>query len=69
MPRATEPEDPWYTTEAMIRLGGGFVQLLGQLYRHGDPENQARIRATWPEYWKRYAKLGAAMIKKGEETP
>jgi hypothetical protein len=67
MPRTTEPEDPWYTTEAMIRLGGGFVNLLGQLYRHGDPANQARLRAAFPEYFARYAKLAKTMIKPKRE--
>lgn len=46
-------------TEAMIRLGGGFVSGLGQLFRHADSDNQRRLRNAFPEYWKTYAELAA----------
>lgn len=48
----------WWTTEAMIQKGGSFVRDLGRLYRKADSDNQARIRSTWPEYWKKYSELG-----------
>jgi hypothetical protein len=54
----TPPEAPITDADivnAMARYGGGFVSLLAKLYRQGDEENRARIKATWPEYWKSYA--------------
>ena len=44
---------------AMARYGGGFVTMLAELYRRADPENRARIKAAWPEYWEKYAELAA----------
>lgn len=44
-------------TEAMIKFGGGFVSRLGQLFRLADSDNQARLKAAFPEYFLEYAKL------------
>lgn len=49
--------DDWYVTEAMERYGGGFVQVLGRLYRQADDDNRRRIREAWPEYWAAYTEL------------
>ena len=46
-------------TNTMIALGGSFVSKLGQLYQFGDRENQARIKAAWPELFEQYAELAA----------
>lgn len=43
--------------QCMYRYGGGFVRTLAQLFEKGDPENQRRIKAAWPEYWQQYAEM------------
>ena len=55
--------DDFYVTEAMIEYGGDFVKRLGMLYRVADSENQARIKAAFPEYWEKY-RLMAKMKEK-----
>lgn len=40
--------------DAMTRYGGSFVRTLADLYRRGDPENQAKLRATFADYWDDY---------------
>jgi hypothetical protein len=54
-------EEDWWTEEAMIKLGGGFVKLLGHAARAADPENLGKIKKTWPEYWRKYQLLGEEM--------
>jgi len=44
-------------TRAMVRYGGSFTSRLGQLFQAGDPDNQARLKAAFPEYWEKYAEL------------
>jgi hypothetical protein len=51
-----EPDDD-AITDAMIRYGGSFVATLGTLYRKGDPINQARLKAAFPDVWAEYAEL------------
>ena len=50
-------ERNWWITEAMMRYGGGFVKMLGHLYRLGDPSNQRIIKNAFPDYWGRYSEL------------
>lgn len=40
---------------AMKRFGGSFVGALGVALAHADHENAAKIKATWPDYWTKYA--------------
>lgn len=49
----------WWTTEAMIRRGGDFVQALGRAARRADADNLARLKRAFPEFWARYEALGA----------
>ena len=42
---------------AMIANGGGFVKALGELGVRADPQNRAKIRATWPGIYEEYAAL------------
>ena len=56
-----------YTIEAMELYGGSFVRALGGLCRHADPKNFLKIRATWPEYWNDYSKLGQKLKLKGKK--
>jgi len=55
--------DDYYIEEAMINFGGDFVRRLGMLHRVGDPDNRARIKAAFPEYWEKY-RLMAKMKEK-----
>ena len=45
-------DELYWTTEAMIRKGDGFVHRLG------DPDNQKRLVNAFPEYWNTYKKIG-----------
>lgn len=49
-PEVTDHQVVW----AMDECGGDFVKLLGKLFRRADSDNQARIKAAWPEYWEKY---------------
>lgn len=52
--------DSW-TVDAMENYGGSFVQALGHLARHADPENLDKIKDTWPSYWSSYETMGLEM--------
>jgi hypothetical protein len=41
----------------MIRFGGGFVSALGALYRQADDDNRRRLKAAFPEYFRKYDAL------------
>lgn len=43
--------------EAMKKYGGSFASHLAQAASCADADNLAKIKATWPEYWKRYAEM------------
>ncbi len=47
----------WEIVQAMDRFGGSFVRALAELCHRADPENLAKIKETWPEYWQEYAEL------------
>jgi len=66
----TISDDPdWNTVEAMICYGGGFVAALGQLYRRADPQNQARLKGAFPEYWRSYTEIARQQqAAQAEET-
>jgi hypothetical protein len=44
-------------TDAMEQYGGSFVKALAVAARRADPDNLAKIKATWPEYWQRYTEM------------
>jgi len=52
-----EPLTDYAITEAMLKYGGGFVADLAALFRRGDSENQAILKAAFPHYWREYAEL------------
>jgi hypothetical protein len=41
----------------MMEYGGSFVRKLGAAALVADPENLAKIKATWPDYWSQYARM------------
>jgi len=45
------------TIEAMIEYGGSFVRKLGAAALVADPENLAKIKTTWPDYWAQYDRM------------
>lgn len=51
---------------AMKKYGGGFVHFLGQAALIADPENLAKIKDTWPEYWTKYEAM--ALKEQGIEA-
>ncbi len=55
-----------YVAYAMDIYGGGFVRKLGKALDHADSENKAKIKETWPEYWRKYLKMGLYLEKVGE---
>ena len=61
MPDAQKISD-YEITEAMIQMGGSFVRLLGKLWRVADTDNRARLKATFPEYWERYAEFAKGFL-------
>ena len=57
-------EKDWNTAEAMIRMGGSFVKILGHAAHAADPMNLAKIKATWPEYWTKYEELARTFAQR-----
>jgi hypothetical protein len=51
-------------TEAMIVYGGGFVSLLGKLFRQADARNKAILKAAFPDYWRTYTELAVLKSEK-----
>ncbi len=51
------------TLAAMERYGGSFVRTLAELYRQGDPDNQATLRHAFGILFAQYA--GMADLAKG----
>lgn len=49
--------EAWAISEAMIQIGGSFIQHLGRALRAADPTNRVRIREAFPEYWTTYRKV------------
>ena len=41
--------------ENMHQRGGSFARALAHAAAAADPENLAKIKATWPDMWDRYA--------------
>lgn len=49
------PEEARLVAEAMKCYGGPFVRALGEALLLADGFNRAKIKATWPDYWEKYA--------------
>lgn len=45
------------TIETMMEYGGSFVRKLGAAALVADPDNLAKIKATWPDYWAQYDRM------------
>lgn len=53
----SEYDEAQAISEAMKRVGGGFVKALGDALMRADPGNRARIKEAFPEYWEQYRKI------------
>lgn len=51
-----------FVSMAMRDYGGSFVKCLGKLLLLADEDNVAKIKATWPEYWKKYEEFARTEI-------
>lgn len=58
--------DDFWTTQAMFTYGGSFVCRLGHLFLSADDDNREKIKATWPDYWSKYASLGQSLKAEDE---
>lgn len=61
----SDARDYW-TIEAMAKYGGSFVKALAEAARRADPQNLAKIKSTWVEYWAEYEKTGHELEAKHE---
>ncbi len=57
----------YVTTAAMIRYGGSFVAGLGDLWRHADAQNKARLKHAFGDYFDRYAQMAALKAAQAAE--
>lgn len=56
--------------ENMLRSGGAFARNLGECAARADPENLARIKAAFPEYWRDYGHFYSDCARAaGEDAP
>ena len=58
----------YWTIEAMAKYGGSFVKALAEAARRADPQNLAKIKSTWIEYWAEYEKQGFELEKAYDRT-
>ena len=45
------------TIETMMEYGGSFVRKLGAAALVADPDDLAKIKSTWPDYWSQYDRM------------
>lgn len=56
-----DSDHDFWTIQAMVQFGGGFVKGLAAAASHADRQNLAKLKATWPEYWEEYHAKGQKM--------
>ncbi len=54
--------------DAMMLYGGSFVARLGELFCVADAQNQKKLKAAFPEYWKEYTEIVEMRRKQPLET-
>lgn len=67
MERLENDARDYWTIEAMEKYGGSFVKALAEAARHADPQNLAKIKTTWVEYWMEYEKTGRELEEKHDQ--
>lgn len=53
----TELNRDYDTADAMLENGGEFVRCLAHAFFRADLTNRARLKAAFPEIWKKYSNL------------
>lgn len=48
--------------KGMRRYGGGFIEALGEALVRADGVNAGKIKAAFPEEWKKYYEIGKKII-------
>jgi hypothetical protein len=43
--------------DMMLQYGGNFVKALANAHKYADPANRVRLRAAFPEIFKRYSEM------------
>jgi hypothetical protein len=63
--------EKWKVQTTMIELGGSFVNKLGIALVCADPENAAKIKFCFPEFWHKYLQLAnqTGINEKSETFP
>ena len=54
--------------QAMIVYGGSFMSNLGKALQNADSQNQAKIKAAWPDEWENYRQFAIRMYASKEAT-
>ena len=54
----------YWTIEAMAKYGGSLVKALAEAARRADPQNLAKIKSAWVEYWAEYERTGQELERK-----
>ena len=54
--------------ENMHKYGGHFIAALAHALYNADADNTAKIKATWPDEWAKYAKIEEAQNGESIET-
>lgn len=53
--------------DAMKRYGGHFVKSLAAAWAYADESNNARLRATFSDYYDKYAEMAAIDKKRASK--
>lgn len=48
--------------DAMLALGGNFIQHLARAFMAADPVNQQRLKDAFADEWRRYTDLAARRL-------
>lgn len=59
----------YWTIEAMLTYGGGFVHALARAAQNADEDNLSRIKSTWPHYWNEYESMGKILESREGKRP
>lgn len=54
-------EESQTVRKGMERYGGSFVKALSVCILRADLNNLRKIKATWPNYWAQYLRMGASV--------
>lgn len=58
-------DEKFYVVHGMRAYGGSFVKALAEAVERADVTNYVKLKYTFPEYWKKYYKLGKKRYTNG----